>query len=1367
MDTQRIGNLIFHGSSAYSDFRLKRLAQAIGAVQVSALWIHYVDPLKDLSDDEAQTLSQMLHYGEFGDGVDRLSEIVTRHWSGQPQPGDPVLFYISPRPGTISPWSSLATMIARTCGLEKAVNRIERGMVIAATFEKPLDADSIPNADALHDRMTQTISRESPSLDLMFGQHEPAQATSISFDEYNTPQAALEHANRELGLAMDKSEIDYLIEAYTQELKRGPVDVELFMFAQVNSEHCRHKQFNADFTIDGMRKPYSLFGMIRNTHQKHPEHVVSAYSDNAAVLQGERASFWAPDHLTGEWHETKETVHILCKVETHNHPTAVSPFPGAATGSGGEIRDEGAVGRGSKPKAGLAGFTVSDLMIPGFERQWELRDVGKPAHIASSLDIMLEAPIGSATFNNEFGRPCTVGYFRTLLMKVFTNENETEIRGYHKPIMIAGGVGTVRPQHALKDPGIVPPGSHLLVIGGPAMLIGLGGGAASSVQSGEGKVDLDFASVQRGNPEVQRRAQEVIDHCRSMGDKNPILFIHDVGAGGLSNALPELVHDSGLGAVFELREIDSADKGMSPLQVWCNEAQERYVLAVGPQDLDLFKAICNRERCGFSVVGTAKQEQHLVLTDRESTDHPKPIDLPMSVLFGKPPKMSRIVQSRKLRLPAFDSSLSVYIPDTPKEGLLKEAVDRVLTMPAVGSKSFLITIGDRTVGGLTVRDQMVGKWQVPVADVSVTATSLMSGVRTGEAMAMGEKPTLALISAAASARMAVAESLMNLAAASCFDRLSRIRLSANWMSASSHPGEGAALYEAVEAIGMGLCPKLGISIPVGKDSMSMKMKWSDPETKESKEVTAPMSLVITAFAPVQRIDRTWTPALERLEDVGETILLFVDLAEGRKHMGGSALAQTFGQVGDEAPDVHDADVLKDFYDAVEQLHESGVVLAYHDRSDGGLFTTLVEMMFAGRCGLEIMLDGICRSDEPKDLMETLFNEELGAVFQVKKQDEIKFISCFATCGPPPGMIKKIGRVPAASKQEISFRYSTQTIYRNTRQRLQQRWAATSHQLQRLRDNPECADAEFSNILDDKNPGLSYNLTYNPKENILPLKTSISSAFSAKPRVAILREEGVNGQAEMAFAFHMAGFAVVDVHMTDIISGRESLAKYVGLAACGGFSYGDVLGAGQGWAKSVLLHPNTRKEFEQFFQRPDTFTLGVCNGCQFLSKLKELIPGASLWPSFERNVSEQYEARVCMVEVLEPKAPGKEPSVFLHGMAGSTLPIVTAHGEGRATFPSSFTSSATPEALYDEGLVSLRYIDNYGTPTEQYPFNPNGSPQGITGVRSKDGRVLALMPHPERTILREVASYIPRGKMEEWGEYGPWNRLFRSARRWVG
>lgn len=1364
--------LVIPGSSAFSDFRLARLAQDIGAVDVRAIWVHFVNPYRQLEEEELGVLGQLLQYGDVPGAQDRLYQCLADALIRSDDTRDPnvALFHVSPRPGTISPWSSKATSIARVCTLESSVKRIERGMVIAAAFDKPLKEGTIPYPDLMHDRMTQTISRTSPDLNTIFAEHAPEPATTVDlFAEGNAPRAALQHANRTLGLALDASEIDYLVEAYTEQLQRNPVDVELFMFAQVNSEHCRHKQFNADWTIDGMRKPRSLFSMIRNTHQEHPQHVVSAYSDNAAVLQGEQASFWAPNHATGEWSQSKEVVHYLAKVETHNHPTAVSPYPGAATGSGGEIRDEGAVGRGSRPKTGLAGFNVSDLLIPGFQQPWELR-VGKPAHIASSLDIMLEAPIGSAAFNNEFGRPCTTGYFRTLTTEVIANEKRTEVRGYHKPIMIAGGVGTVRPSHALKEKDLVQPGAHLFVIGGPAMLIGLGGGAASSVQSGEGSVDLDFASVQRGNAEVQRRAQEVINACTALGSQNPIKLIHDVGAGGLSNALPELVHDAGLGAKLELREVENADKSMSPLQIWCCEAQERYVLAVAPEDLDVFKRICKRERCGYSLVGTAtggrtEQDKRLILMDRDSPEFPTVIDLPMSILFGKPPKMSRIVDSRKLTLPVFDSSLSTYLPDASKRELLSEAVDRVLALPSVGSKSFLITIGDRTVGGLTVRDQMVGRWQTPVADVSVTATSLLPGVKTGEAMAMGEKPMLALISAAASARMAVAESLMNLAAASIPDRLERVRLSANWMAASSHPGEGAALYEAVEAIGMDMCPKLGISIPVGKDSMSMKMKWTDPDSKQAREVTAPLSLVVTAFAPVDRIDRTWTPALQRLEDVGETVLLFVDLAEAKKALGGSALAQVFRQVGDEAPDVRDILVLKDFYDAVDQLHESEIVLAYHDRSDGGLFTTVVEMMFAGRCGLEVMLDGVCRSNDVRDVVECLFNEELGAVFQVRKEDEVAFQRCFATCGPPPGMIKRIGRVPAASKQEISFRYGADVVYRNSRKNLQQRWAATSHQMQRLRDNPVCADAEHNNITDDSDAGLSYNLTYNPKDNIMPLTATISSAFTSKPRVAILREEGINGQAEMALAFHAAGFSAIDVHMTDVLSGRVSLASFVGLAACGGFSYGDVLGAGQGWAKSVLLHAETRKEFQDFFERKDTFTLGVCNGCQFLSRLKELIPGAASWPTFERNTSEQYEARVCMVEVMDP--PGQQPSVFLHGMHGSTLPIVTAHGEGRAQFPSGAAAVSTPAAFYEQGLVSLRYVDNYLKQTERYPYNPNGSPQGITGVRTPDGRVLALMPHPERTILRDVGSWTPKKQAETWGEFGPWVRIFKSARRWVG
>ena len=1282
------------------------------------------------------------------------------------------MYFVSPRIGTISPWSSKATSIASVCGFGQIVKRIERGTVYTITLKEPLDENIVPFADLLHDRMTETISTSIPDLEAMFAESAPASARTVSMQEVAIePRQALQDANKALGLALDASEIEYLLDAFAKDgpVPRDPFDVELFMFAQVNSEHCRHKQFNASWVIDGEKKAHSLFDMIRNTYKKNPKYVVSAYSDNAAVLEGGEGgngSFLAPVHSTGEWTQTVERVHYLAKVETHNHPTAVSPFPGAATGSGGEIRDEGAVGRGSKPKAGLCGFSVSDLLIPEFKQPWEL-NVGKPEHIASSLQIMLEAPLGSAAFNNEFGRPCTVGYFRTLLLKLPTCENKAELRGYHKPIMIAGGVGTVRPQHALKIPDIVRPGAFLIVLGGPAMLIGLGGGAASSVTSGEGSVDLDFASVQRGNAEVQRRAQEVINSCVAMGDRNPIKFIHDVGAGGLSNALPELVHDAGLGASFELQEIDNADTSMSPLQIWCCEAQERYVMAVAQEDLNIFKRIADRERCGYSVVGKAQgdeeEEKRLILMDRESREHPTPIDLPMSVLFGKPPKMTKFVESRKLQLPVFDSSLQTYLGKSTKN-ILDEAVDRVLAVPAVASKSFLITIGDRTVGGLTARDQMVGPWQTPVADCSVTATSLTMGIETGEAMAMGERPTLALISPAASARMAVAEALTNVAAANLHGGLTRVRLSANWMAASGHPGEGAALYEAVEAIGIDLCPTLGISIPVGKDSMSMKMKWSDPVAGE-REVIAPLSVVITAFAPVADIIKTWTPTLRRLEDVGESILLFVDLAEGRKAMGGSALAQAFGQVGNEAPDVRSAQLLKDYFDALGQLHDSGIVLAYHDRSDGGLFTTLVEMMFAGRCGLEIMLDELCQSTNTADLLESFFNEELGAVFQVRKKDEINFHRCFATCGPPHGLITKIGRIPSVAKQELSICYGFRTVYRASRNMLQQRWASTSHQMQRLRDNPACADIEHTNILDSSDPGLSYNLTFDPATKVLPFTASFSTKFllTSKPRVAILREQGVNGHAEMAFAFMTAGFSAIDVHMTDLISGRVSLSKFVGLAACGGFSYGDVLGAGQGWAKSVLLHGNTRREFESFFQRKDTFTLGVCNGCQFLSRLKELIPGAGSWPTFTRNVSEQHEARVCMVEVLDNPLT---PSVFLHGMAGSKLPIATAHGEGRASFDGTNQQNAA-EDMFGSNLVSMRYVDNYLHPTERYPANPNGSPLGITGVRTPDGRVLALMPHPERTVLRGVGSWMAESQSRRWGDLGPWSRLFKSVRRWVG
>ncbi|KAI5296514.1 hypothetical protein KEM52_001148, partial [Ascosphaera acerosa] len=1353
--------LTLRGTIAFTPSKCQSLADRLQVCEVRAQWVHYIHLNTPANNRDVEVLDQLLHYGDIGGASEAVA-----HKSGDS--GVVKTYYVTPRAGTISPWSSQATGIAHVCGLKATVRRIERGVCITCIL--PAGQDELPRGalDLLYDRMTQQISEEEPDISSMFSEHDPSSLNIIHLEgQKQSPIEILQEANTRLGLALDQNEIAYLVEAYKPggPIGRPPTDVELFMFAQINSEHCRHKQFNAAWTIDGQAQQFSLFDMIRNTHKAHPDYTVSAYSDNAAVLQGEEAGHWAPSAVNGEWYFIKEAVHYLAKVETHNHPTAVSPYPGAATGSGGEIRDEGATGQGSKPKTGLSGFAVSDLCIPDFKRPWEL-DVGKPNHIASSLDIMLEAPIGSAHFNNEFGRPCTLGYFRTLLTRLPISESETELRGFHKPIMIAGGVGTVRPQHALKNPKLVKPGSYLLVLGGPAMLIGLGGGAASSIASGEGSADLDFASVQRGNAEVQRRAQEVINACVAMGEHNPIKFIHDVGAGGLSNALPELIHDAGVGARFELREVDNADKGMSPMQIWCCEAQERYVLAVGEDDINKFISIAKRERCGYSLVGRGlgqpEEERRLVLLDRDSPKYPNPIDLPLSTLFGKPPKLVRIVDSRKLTLPRFDTSLTTYAPEVPKDQLLSEAIDRVLTLPSVGSKSFLITIGDRTVGGLTARDQMVGPWQVPVADVSVTATALSQGIKTGEAMSMGEKPTLALIDFAASARMAVAESLMNIAAADLMGQLTRVKLSANWMSASSHPGEGAGLYEAVKAIGMDLCPKLGISIPVGKDSMSMKMRWKDSESQEAREVTAPLSVIITAFAPVGDFTTTWTPALRSPEEVGESVLMFVDLSFGRKALGGSALAQVFGQVGHEAPDVRDVEMLRDYFDAMQQLQHAGIVLAYHDRSDGGLFTTLVEMMFAGRCGVQIMLDEISASEELSDVLETLFNEELGAVFQVRKKDEMAFRAAFSTCGPPPGLIYKIGRVAERTKQNIAIYHEAVLVYRESRSVLQQTWSKTSYHMQKIRDNAMCAEQEFANILDDENKGLSYNLTYSPKENIMPLMTSLSSysPFSSKPRVAILREEGVNGQAEMAFAFHAAGFSAIDVHMSDILSGAVTLADFVGMAACGGFSYGDVLGAGQGWAKSVLLHDTTRAEFEAFFKRPDTFALGVCNGCQFLSRLKALIPGCAGWPSFEQNTSEQYEGRVCMVRIADPDPAA--PSVFLHGMHGSSLPIAVAHGEGRASFAASISNAGE---FVKRDMAPIQYVDNNTLkPTMQYPFNPNGSPEGIAGIRSPDGRVLAMMPHPERTVLGGIGSYIPMERAsEEWGDLHPWSRMFLSAR----
>ena len=1334
--------LVFNRSSAPSNIRRAALAKEDNALDVQASTIIYVALKKEIDPGKHAALKRLFLGHENESGAAEKSRDPMRAY---------VTYYISPRNGTISPWSSKATNIAHVCGYETLVKRVERGSSITVILSQVPPDFPPPFADKLHDRMIEDLSPDPPNLHTMFAESAPAPAKSIQlFGQDVDARELLSKANTELGLALDSAEIDYLVKAYAPggALSRNPYDIELFMFAQLNSEHCRHKKFNASWVIDGKKKQRTLFEMIRGTQKANPQSVISAYSDNAAVMEGFEGSHLAADPTTNEWRQTKERVHYLAKVETHNHPTAVSPYPGSATGSGGEIRDEGAVGVGSKPKMGLTGFAVSNLQIPGFEQPWEFA-FGKPKHVASSLDIMIDAPLGSSCFNNEFGRPCLGGYFRTFLIQV-GDEQDGEMRGYHKPIMLAGGIGNVRPQLALKKRSDSVSGACVVILGGPAMLIGLGGSAASSVSGGSSSMELDFASVQRGNAEVQRRVQEVINTCCAMSLHTPIKWIHDVGAGGLATALPEIVNDAGCGATYQLREIDNADRGMSPMQIWCCEAQERYVILVSREDLPLIKRIAERERCGYSLVGETTEgeggEKRLILVDSESADIPKPIDLPMATLFGKPPKMTMVVESRSLQFPAFDASLSTYVPSIPAENILGEAVNRVLALPCVGSKSFLITIGDRSVGGLAVRDQMVGPWQVPVADVAVSATSLTPSIKTGEAMAMGERPPISLISPAASARMAVAESLLNLAAADLAGGLSRVCCSANWMVAASHPGEGAALYEAVEAVAVDLCPKLGISIPVGKDSTSMKMGWMDGSKR--LEVTSPLSVVISAFGPVQNIHRIWTPMLQRTENVGKTVLFLVDLANNRKALGGSALAQVFNQVGNAVPDVHDVQKLKDFLNTLSKLRD--ITLAYHDRSDGGLFTTLVEMMFAGRCGLNITLDEICSTPDRRAIIETLFNEELGAVFQVRERDRSSFYHAFTSSGISADIIKEIGHV--SQTQELIISHHDVPLYRNSRGILQQRWSSTSHQLQRLRDSPMCADMEHAMALDSSDPGLSYNLTFDPNDHLVSFPTS-------RPRVAILREQGVNGHSEMAFAFMNAGFNAIDIHMTDLIEGRQTLESCVGLAACGGFSYGDVLGAGRGWAESVLRHTSLRQQFQDFFTRKDTFVLGVCNGCQFLTHLRQLIPGAEDWPTFTSNESEQYEARVCEVELLD----SEPPCVFLDGMAGSKLPIATAHAEGRALF----RAPNSADSLLKKGKVAVRYVDNYGRPTKRYPGNPNGSPLGIAGVRSQDGRVLAMMPHPERTVLAGVGSWAPPGMTEQWGDTGPWGRLFFSARRWVG
>ncbi len=1296
--------LILRGAPALSAFRHgKLLAQLTAKVPaVSGLYAefaHFAEVSGTLGADEEQVLARLLKYGP---------SVPVQEPAGR-------LFLVVPRFGTISPWSSKASDIAHNCGLGK-IQRLERGIAFYVQGEIS-DADVQLIAATLHDRMTQLVLERFEDAANLFSHAQPKPLTAV--DVLGGGRAALEQANVELGLALADDEIDYLVTSFTG-LGRNPHDIELMMFAQANSEHCRHKIFNASWDIDGESQDKSLFGMIKNTYQMHSEGVLSAYKDNASVIVGHEAGRFYPNPETGEYAATRQPVHILMKVETHNHPTAIAPFPGAATGSGGEIRDEGATGRGSKPKAGLTGFTVSNLNIPDFEQPWE-RPYGKPERIVTPLDIMIEGPLGGAAFNNEFGRPALAGYFRTFEQRIETPRGE-EVRGYHKPIMLAGGLGNIREDHVQK--GEISVGGKLIVLGGPAMLIGLGGGAASSMATGVSSADLDFASVQRDNPEMERRCQEVIDRCWQLGEQNPIKFIHDVGAGGLSNAFPELVNDGGRGGRFDLRNIPNDEPGMAPHEIWCNESQERYVLSVDAGDFERFKAICERERCPFAVVGEATEEPHLTVADSHFGNNP--VDMPLNVLLGKTPRMHRSA-SREAELGDDFSAASVY---------LDEAVARVLRHPAVASKSFLITIGDRSITGMVARDQMVGPWQVPVADCAVTTTSY--DVNTGEAMAMGERTPLALLDAPASGRMAIGETLTNLAAAR-IEKLSDIKLSANWMAAAGHPGEDARLYDTVKAVGMELCPQLGLTIPVGKDSMSMKTRW-DEEGSE-KSVTSPMSLVVSGFAPVVDVRKTLTPQL-RL-DKGATDLILIDLGRGQNRMGASILAQVYGKLGRQAPDVDDAEDLQAFFAVIQGLNADGLLQAYHDRSDGGLLTTVLEMAFAGHCGLNLNLDGLL--DDADEIPAVLFNEELGAVIQVRQDDTEIVLAQFSAAGLGD-CVAVIGQ--PANNGYVSIRLAGSEVFSGDRRLLQQQWSETSYRIQRLRDNVECADQEFDALLEEDNPGLNVKLSFDVNQDIAApyIKRGV------RPQVAILREQGVNGQTEMAAAFDRAGFAAVDVHMSDVLSGRISLERFKGLVACGGFSYGDVLGAGEGWAKSILFNSRAREEFSAFFERSDSFGLGICNGCQMLSNLHELVPGSESWPHFVRNRSEQFEARVAMVQVQD------SPSIFLQGMAGSRLPIAIAHGEGHAEFESE-------EALLEadlSGTVALRYVDNHGKVTERYPANPGGSPRGITGLTTRDGRVTIMMPHPERVFRAVTNSWRP----DEWQEDGGWMRMFRNVRVWV-
>ncbi|MGH8186026.1 MAG: phosphoribosylformylglycinamidine synthase [Steroidobacteraceae bacterium] len=1296
--------LILPGPPAHSDFRTTRLLAALKArvpavESLASRFVHFVQVHGELRADARRILEALLTYGPRDAAAPSIeSQII-----------------VIPRPGTISPWSSKATDIARVCGLE-SIERIERGIAYEIRAAGPLGDDALRQvAPALCDRMTESAILSLSDAESLFAHDPPRELRAIPLSAHGP--AALVEANESMGLALSDDEIDYLARSF-QRLGRDPTDVELMMFAQANSEHCRHKIFNADWIIDGERQPKSLFAMIKNTYARNPRGVLSAYRDNAAVIEGPRGQRWFADVASHLYAFNEEPIDILMKVETHNHPTAISPFPGAATGAGGEIRDEGATGRGGKPKAGLAGFSVSHLRIPGFEQPWE-RDHGRPARIASALDIMIDGPIGAAAFNNEFGRPNILGYFRTFETEV-ESQARARLRGYHKPIMIAGGVGNVRRAHVEKSD--IPPGAKVIVIGGPAMLIGLGGGAASSMGSGASAEDLDFASVQRGNPEIQRRAQEVIDQCWALGDANPILLIHDVGAGGLSNAIPESIAHSHRGGRIELREVQSAESGMSPLELWCNEAQERYVIVVGAQDLELFAALCARERCPYAVVGETTDDGWLKVGDRLFGG--TPIDLPLEVILGKPPKMTRDVR----RLPALADDFDAAAID------VRDAAYRLLRFPAIADKTFLITIGDRTVGGLISRDPMVGPWQVPVSDVAVTLSNYTS--QTGEAMAMGERTPLALLNAPASGRMAVAEAITNIAAAD-IAAISDVRLSANWMAACGEPGEDADLYATVRAVGEEFCPALGITIPVGKDSLSMKTAWM--EAGKARKMVAPVSLIVSAFAPVRDVRRTLTPQLRT--DLGDTSLLLIDLGGGRNRLGGSCLTQVYGKLGRDAPDCDDPRMLAGFFAALVELRSAELVTAYHDRSDGGLFVTLAEMAFTGHCGIDVDLG----ADTGK-IAAALFSEELGAVLQIRTSSADSVSEILRRHGIGEAA-RVIGTV--TSGERIKVRAGGRVVLDESRTELRRTWSETSYRMMELRDNPQCAREQFASISESDDPGLNVRLTFDCSEDI----AAPYIARGARPKVVILREQGVNSHVEKAAAFHRAGFAAYDVHMTDLSEGRVRLDEFRGLVVCGGFSYGDVLGAGEGWAKSILFQSRLRDEFSAFFERADTFALGVCNGCQMMSALREIIPGTEHWPRFVRNRSEQFEGRLSLVEVMS------SPSLFFAGMAGSRMPIAVAHGEGRA----EFASTQALDGLVKANLLALRFVDNFGRAAERYPANPNGSPRGLTGITTPDGRVTLLMPHPERVYRTLQSSWHP----DEWGEDSPWMRIYRNARAWVG